>query len=126
MGVNATPVVGRIRLTAPIASTLARLRIDGENAKALALKLESELVDEESSTTSTDAESEEKKLQALSEKGSVVVEETIERLVEKAVPGPDDPTEDQVLLQVSCFDGYFFNTSSLLFDHRTLALESLR
>ena len=44
MGINGTPVIGKIRLTAAIANSLDRLLIDIEKAKQLALKLEDELM----------------------------------------------------------------------------------
>lgn len=64
LGVNSAPTIGRVRTTNGIASTLPRLLKDIEQAKALALALEGELVDDENA------------------KGSDVVQETIERLVE--------------------------------------------
>ena len=44
MGVNATSVIGKIRVSQPVANILERLITDGENARALTLKLEEEMM----------------------------------------------------------------------------------
>jgi hypothetical protein len=94
LGVNGTPVVGRVRLTAPSANTLDRLLRDGEKAKQLAEKLEEELLgDDEDEAPGTQegqeggpssSETKEASVPGLSERGSKFVQEKIEQLWEDA------------------------------------------
>ena len=81
MGVNSTPIIGKIRVTQPIANTLHRLLADGEKAKALAYKLEEELVGDDEDEGKPEVENAERKLPGLRERGSVLVEETIMRIL---------------------------------------------
>lgn len=104
MGVNATAVIGRIRVTAPTANSLSRLLKDGENAKAMALKLESDLIDSETdqeppATDETRPGS--KPYRGLAEKVSAVVDETIERLWDHAGLLGDEISDDQRSQKVS-------------------------
>lgn len=110
MGVNASAVVGKIRLTAPAANTLSRLTEDGEKAKALALKLEEELIgDDDEETENEEANGETKPVQenkdkqskelptpGLRERGSVYVQEKIEELLETGDLMGDLDAEQQV------------------------------
>ncbi len=81
MGVNATPVVGKIRVAQPVANSLERLLIDGEKTKALALKLEEDLTGDDEDDVKPEPEEGERKLPGLREKGSILVEETISRVL---------------------------------------------
>jgi hypothetical protein len=95
MVVNATPNIGRIRITQPIANTLRRLVKDGESARKLALNLESELVgddaDEEEEKDAKEKVKEkdgdegvkevELKVPGLAERASPLVEKSIARLL---------------------------------------------
>ncbi|KAK4686837.1 hypothetical protein P7C73_g3283, partial [Tremellales sp. Uapishka_1] len=76
MVVNATPTIGRIRTTPPIANSLERLEIDGEKARLLAIKLEDELIDEK-------PDGDEENKVSLQERASGVVEDNIMKLLEK-------------------------------------------
>nr|XP_019048353.1 hypothetical protein I302_02124 [Kwoniella bestiolae CBS 10118]OCF27283.1 hypothetical protein I302_02124 [Kwoniella bestiolae CBS 10118] len=91
MSVNSTPTIGRLRVTPSLSNSLNRLISDGEKAKALALKLEEELLgDDEDEEDKAEAEGEsapkpeggEKKVAGLREKVSDSVEETVQRLLE--------------------------------------------
>ncbi|OCF43077.1 hypothetical protein I317_03046 [Kwoniella heveanensis CBS 569] len=91
MSVNSTSTIGRLRVTPDIANSLDRLTQDGERAKALALKLEEELLgDDDEEEDKLEGEGEpapkpeplEKKVPGLREKPSDVVEETIGRLLD--------------------------------------------
>ena len=98
MGVNATPVVGKIRLTVPSANALERLVSDGQKAKDLAEKIEAELVgDDDEAEPSVEVndteeggegekEKEKKELMVpgLREKGTIFVQEKIDQLLEAA------------------------------------------
>lgn len=94
LGVNGTPVVGRVRLTAPSANTLDRLARDGDKARQLAEKLEAELLgdDEDEAPGGEDgqeagpssSEAKEASVPGLSEKGSKFVQEKIEQLWDAA------------------------------------------
>ncbi|WWC57754.1 uncharacterized protein I303_100289 [Kwoniella dejecticola CBS 10117] len=91
MSVNSTPTIGRLRVTPSLSNTMDRLILDGENAKALAIKLEEELMgddEEEEDKPETEGEASnktgnaEKRITGLREKVSDSVEETIQRLLE--------------------------------------------
>jgi hypothetical protein len=103
LGINTTPVIGRIRMTVPYASATERVLKDIEKAKALALKLEDDLVDPESETSEeTKPETSlDKPVRALSERGSVVVEETISRLLEKHDLTAETLSDEQANVKVS-------------------------
>ncbi|ORX34935.1 hypothetical protein BD324DRAFT_633296 [Kockovaella imperatae] len=85
MGVNASPVIGRTRITAPAANTLERLVIDGEKAHDLAYKLEEELIDEDTTYP------------GLREKGTTVVQNKIDQLLEDQGLVGDDLADDMKL-----------------------------
>ena len=103
LGINTTPVIGRIRMTVPYASATDRVLKDIEKAKALALKLEDDLVDPESETSedTKPTTSLDKPVKALSERGSVVVEETISRLLEKHDLTAETLSDEQANVKVS-------------------------
>ena len=106
MGLNATPVVGKVRLTQPIANTIERLLQDGEKAKALALKLEEELIgdDEEEMAAASDGAETEKKMPGLGEKGSNLVDETVTRLINAGGLDGEQLDEEQRIRKVRvCF-----------------------
>ena len=103
MGINATPVVGKIRVTAALANTLERLIRDGEKARSLAEKLELELMgDDEDEGVDEKKEGDEqagdghdtkeghsgqgkeKSMSGLRERGSMIVQDKTERLLEDA------------------------------------------
>jgi hypothetical protein len=98
LGINTTPVIGRIRMTVPYASATDRVLRDLEKAKALALKLEDELVE---SGAEGDEATLDKPVRALAERGSTVVEETIARLLEKHGLAGEDLSEEQANIKVS-------------------------
>jgi hypothetical protein len=92
-----------MKFAAPIASTTDRLLYDGENAKALAIKLEDDLVapsPDESSESKPDM-SIDKPVKALEERGSHVVEETISRLLEKQGLDGAELNQEQAHLKVN-------------------------
>lgn len=92
-----------MKFAAPIASTTDRLLYDGENAKALAIKLEDDLVapsPDEPSESKPDM-SIDKPVRALEERGSHVVEETISRLLEKQGLDGAELNHEQAHLKVS-------------------------
>jgi len=102
LGINTTPVIGRIRITTPYASAMERVMKDIEKAKALALKLEDELVDFEAEGDEGKPDmSLDKPVKALVERGSIVVEETISRLLEKHGLTGEDLGEEQANVKVS-------------------------
>lgn len=118
MGVNATPVVGKIRLTVPSANNLDRLLSDGLKAKELAEKLEAELIGdddeadingevkevEEGGDADVEKAKKEQTVPGLREKGTVFVQEKIEQLLEAAgLTG--DLDEEQQRQKVSEFLG---------------------
>jgi uncharacterized protein involved in exopolysaccharide biosynthesis len=91
MGSNLAPTIGRIRVTQSVANTLQRLRQDGDNAKAMAIRLEEELLGddeevkpEDEKLTGADGQGrdEERKVPGLREKGSDIIEEHVARLIE--------------------------------------------
>ena len=92
MGVNASPVIGRIRITAAVASTLERLLLDGEKAHDLAYKLEEELVEEDGT--------------GLKEKGTTEVQSRIDQLLREQKLVGDDLADDLKL-----------NRAKLIADH---------
>ena len=87
MGVNATPVVGKIRLTAPIANTLGRLQRDAQKAKELAQKLEEELLGDDELKEVAEKEGENKPLVegelGLRQRGSETIQEKIDEILER-------------------------------------------
>ncbi|WWC97408.1 hypothetical protein V866_004287 [Kwoniella sp. B9012] len=107
MSVNSTPTIGRLRVTPSLSNTLNRLTSDGEKAKALALKLEEELLGDdedeedkaevEGETSAAKAENGEKKVAGLREKVSDTVEETVQRLLESNGLMGEDLDEDKKL-----------------------------
>ncbi|WVR03221.1 hypothetical protein IAU60_000212 [Kwoniella sp. DSM 27419] len=109
MSVNSTPTIGRLRITPPVANELSRLADDAEKAKALALKLEEELLGEDDEeedrpegaegevTTTPKSEPLEKKVPGLREKPSEVVEETIARLLDSQALSGEDLDEEKKL-----------------------------
>ena len=100
MGVNAAPVVGRVRVTAPVANTLERLLIDADNAKALALKFEDEAL-ADAVKGGEDAEGNgDKGEDGLQERVSDVVQQTIERLVDREGLSGEELSEEQKLQKV--------------------------
>lgn len=109
MGLNTAPVVGKIRVTQPVANTLVRLQKDAETAKALAIRLEAELLgddDESKPEPLIDAKIEgdqpelaKPKLQSLPgirEKGSDAVEERIESILGKTAVNGDGDQEQRI------------------------------
>ncbi|WWD22896.1 hypothetical protein CI109_107391 [Kwoniella shandongensis] len=106
MSVNSTPTIGRLKVTPPIANTLERLVQDGENAKALALKLEEELLgdDDEQEEEKQEGDGEvtkevalEKKITGLREKPSDAVQANVDRLIEsKGLSGETLTEEEQI------------------------------
>jgi hypothetical protein len=90
-------------MTVPYASATERVLKDIEKAKALALKLEDDLVDPESETSEEPKPetSLDKPVRALSERGSVVVEETISRLLEKHNLTAETLSDEQANVKVS-------------------------
>lgn len=111
MGVNASAIVGRIRVTPPVASTLVRLEKDAEHARELALKLEDELMDNdppqgeqpegEDSEGNQEQNKEDKPPRGLQERGSDVVADVVSRLLAQANLDGDELDEDQRLRKVS-------------------------
>lgn len=107
LGINASAVAGRLRLTAAIANSLARLQRDAENAKALAQKLEEDLIEvkaeegDASSSTSLD-----KPVKALSESGIIAVEERIAVLLEKAGLDIENLEHEQQLAKVCLLSSF--------------------
>lgn len=111
MGVNASAIVGRIRLTPTIANTVARLETDAERARDLALKLEDELMEPEPPQTEQPAEGEGAegaeeqdkgdKARGLQERGSDVVADVVTRLLSQQSLDGDELDEEQRLLKVS-------------------------
>ncbi len=110
MGVNASAIVGRIRLTPEIANTLARLETDAEGARELALKLEDELMDPPQTEQAAEgegaesAEEQEKgdKARGLQERGSDVVADVVTRLLSQQNLDGDELDEEQRMRKVSC------------------------
>jgi hypothetical protein len=94
-----------MKFAASVASTKDRQLYDAENAKALAIRLEEDLVlppqDEETNGESKPDTSVDKPVKALEERGSHVVEETISRLLEKQGLDGEDLTEEQIVAKVS-------------------------
>jgi hypothetical protein len=88
MGVNATPVIGRIRLTQPVANTPAQIYKDVDRARELCIKLEDELLGDEEEGADGEADEEKKDKVAgrwvagLRERGSDVVKERTQRVLE--------------------------------------------
>lgn len=132
MGVNTAPVIGRTRLTQPYANTLERLLVDGDKAKAWAVKLEDNLMgddeepeavkgedgaerkaDEEGAGEAGEGEGaggdggkeakepKETRLPGLRERGSEIVQERIDRLVEDLGLGGDEVDETVQIKRVS-------------------------
>lgn len=90
-------------MTVPYAGSTDRVLRDIEKARALALKLEDELVDPESEA-SEDAKANtslDKPIKALGDRGSVVVAETISRLLEKHDLTAETLSEEQANVKVS-------------------------
>jgi hypothetical protein len=85
-------------MTVPYASATDRVLRDLEKAKALALKLEDELVE---SGAEGDEATLDKPVKSLAERGSTVVEETIARLLEKHDLSGEDLSEEQANIKVS-------------------------
>lgn len=109
MGVNASAIVGRIRVTPPVASTLVRLEIDAEHARELALKLEDELVDNEppqaeqaegGDSEGNQEQTKDDKPRGLQERGSDVVADVVSRLLAQANLDGDELDDDQRLRKV--------------------------
>ncbi|BEJ09479.1 hypothetical protein CcaverHIS641_0603940 [Cutaneotrichosporon cavernicola] len=105
MGVNASAIVGRIRLTPAIATTLSRLETDAERARELALKLEDGLMetdppqaDQPAEGESGDAAEEQDKgdkARGLHERGSDVVADVVTRLLAQQNLDGDELDEEQ-------------------------------
>ncbi|WVO18178.1 hypothetical protein L204_105881 [Cryptococcus depauperatus] len=104
MTINTTPSIGRVKVAPPSTHNLDRLLEDGQKARALAMRLEEELLgddDEEFAKKEGEGEGEEQdqeeekesnevKNPGLLEKGSDVVEETIQKIIEtKQLTGDD-------------------------------------
>ena len=87
-------------MTVPYASATDRVLRDTEKAKALALKLEDELIDPDSEEDSKPDTSLDKPVKALDERGSTVVEETISRLLEKHDLNAETLSEEQANVKV--------------------------
>ena len=101
MGVNATAIVSKIRVTAPVANTLERLLKDGEKAKALVSKLEEELLgDDDEVKPETETDEAEPSFPGLREKGSVLVDETIARVLGKQKLEGEELEESQRIQKV--------------------------
>jgi hypothetical protein len=115
MGVNTAATVGRVRTAPAVASTLDRLVKDGEAAKALAIKLEENLVQPaeevkgETEGKEGDVKMEggegDKKGEGIKERGSEVVEETIRRVLGKeGLAGEEEGrSEEEKIKRVSIF-----------------------
>ncbi|KAL1408935.1 hypothetical protein Q8F55_005749 [Vanrija albida] len=107
MGVNRTPIIGRIRVTPPVAGTLHRLEVDAANARDLARRLEDELLEEASPAPEAEGEGAEKEAGAeaetkdstpgIRERGSDVVADVIARLLARDSLDGDDLDEEQQL-----------------------------
>jgi len=99
-------------MTVPYASATERVLKDTEKAKALALKLEDDLVDPESETSEDTKPntSLDKPVKALSECGSAVVEETISRLLEKHDLTGETLSDEQANVKVSHFSPMIDNS----------------
>jgi hypothetical protein len=93
MGVNTTAVIGRTRSTPAIANTLERLKKDAETTKALAIRLEDELVgDDEDQPNEDDAKDKDGdqnemgvssiQVPSLRERGSALIEERISAILD--------------------------------------------
>ena len=109
MGVNATPSVGRTRMAAPLANSLDRLLLDSEKAHRLAEKLEEDLMgdDEEPVTGEGDgaevpSKPREIKLAGLRERGTTVVQNRIDQLLEDQGLIGDELDQAQKLRKVCC------------------------
>lgn len=115
MAVNTAATIGRMRYAPAISNSLSRLIKDGEKAKALAIKLESELVDEKPDTEEGGESSEvemkdvqdglEGKVGAgfLKEVGSKIVQEILDKVLgEEGLSGDEDLSEEQKVKKVSC------------------------
>jgi len=100
MGVNATPIVGKTRVTQPIANSLDRLVLDCEKAKALAMKLEEELLGDDEDGVQPEGEDSEPKLPGLRERGSVMIEETTARILAKHELDEEELNEEQRVRRV--------------------------
>jgi hypothetical protein len=121
MGINATSVVGRVKLCQPISNTPGRLSIDLEKARALCVKLEDELISEDEDghaeeDKSKDKEEEdrdgskaeksgsvekEKKIVGMRERGSDIIHDRIERIAEGLGLGGEDLTVEEKVQKVS-------------------------
>jgi hypothetical protein len=120
MGLNTAPTVGRVRYAPAVASTLDRLVKDAAGAKALAIKLEQELLDvaeaENGGDKAGDATIIQKEGEAstsgLKEAGSSVVEEILGVILEKQGLSGDSEgfTEEQKIAKVS-FPSVFMGSS---------------
>lgn len=108
MGVNASAIVGRIRIAPPITSTLERLETDAAHARDLARMLEEDLLDEatpapegEESKETAEGESIEKTAEdtvpGLRERGSDAVDDVVARLLAQENLDGEDLDEEQRL-----------------------------
>lgn len=111
MGVNATPIVGRIRVAPSLTGNLKRLEQDLSYARELARTLEDELMEEASPVPEDgDAEKPEGETSSdsapkdttpgLRERGSEVVEDVIARLLASSGLDGEDLDEEQAIRKV--------------------------
>lgn len=112
MGVNATPIVGRIRVAPSLTGNLKRLEQDLSYAREMARTLEDELM-EETSPAPEDGDAEKPEGEAstdsapkdttpgLRERGSEVVEDVIARLLASSGLDGEDLDEEQAIRKVS-------------------------
>jgi hypothetical protein len=108
--VNATPVIGRIRLTPPVSNAPDRIYRDAEKARELCIKLEEELVgDDEEDEAGVEGEGEkeekekekEKRVRGLRERGVDVITERIESILEGMGLGGGELGENERFTKVS-------------------------
>jgi hypothetical protein len=114
MGVNATPIVGRLRIAPAITNTLARLEIDVQRAQELARSLEDELMQpetpvpeggEEEKAEGEDKEKEKDTTQGLRERGTDVVADVVVRLLAREGLDGEELDEEQRIRKVGLRQG---------------------
>lgn len=108
MGVNATPIVGRLRIAPPVSNSLQRLEHDLARAQQLARTLENELMQQETPAPEGEADGEVKpenetkdNTPGLRERGSDAVGDVIARLLAREGLDGDELDEEQQTRKVS-------------------------